>query len=371
MMREVGYCHGIENYSRHLSFRAPGSRPSCLLDYFPEDFLVFIDESHVTLPQIRGMYEGDKARKEILVDFGFRLPSCLDNRPLTFDEFKSLVRDTVYVSATPSPYELKASGGITAEQIIRPTGIPDPEIRIIKTDGQVKDLEERVRERAAKNERVLVTTLTKKMSEDLSGYLEEKGLKVRYLHSDIDTIERVEILRKLRQKDFDCLVGVNLLREGLDLPEVSLVAILDADKEGFLRSAVSLIQLAGRAARHVNGEVVMYADTVSEAMAFAIREGERRRKIQTAYNAANHITVASIKKGIRERLQEEETAKTYLAGLAGQSPEELDRDSVIAWLEHDMELAARNLKFEEAARLRDEIMRMKGESAGPKRKKAS
>ncbi len=359
MLKEVGYCHGIENYSRHLSFRAPGSRPSCLLDYFPKDYIVFIDESHVTLPQIRGMYEGDKARKEVLVDFGFRLPSCLDNRPMKFDEFESLVTQEVFVSATPSLFEIKKSGGITAEQVIRPTGIPDPEIIVKKTKGQIEDLEGLIRERAQRNERVLVTTLTKKMAEDLSRYLEDKGLKVRYLHSEVQTIERVEILRKLRKKDFDCLVGVNLLREGLDLPEVSLVAILDADKEGFLRSGVSLIQLSGRAARNINGQVVMYADTTTDSMRTAISEGNRRRKIQLEYNRKHNITSSSIQKEIRETLQEEEQAKTYLAQLSGQKREEFEFDSLISLLQHDMELAARNLKFEEAAALRDEIKRLK------------
>ncbi len=366
MLREVGYCHGIENYSRTLSFREPGSRPFCLLDYFPEDFIVFVDESHVTIPQVRGMYEGDRARKRVLVDFGFRLPSCLDNRPLKFAEFERLVSQSVYVSATPSAYELKRSGGVTAEQVIRPTGIPDPDIIVLPTKGQVKDLEGRIRERAGKDERVLVTTLTKKMAEDLSAYLEEKGLKVRYLHSEIDTIERVEILRQLRQKTFDCLVGVNLLREGLDLPEVSLVAVLDADKEGFLRSAVSLIQLAGRAARNVGGQVVMYADKETQAMRTAIRESNRRRKRQLEYNEEHGITVATVQKEIRESLREEEEAKTYVAELSGQSLEKHERESLIAYLQREMELAARNLKFEDAARLRDEIKRLKSKGA-PKR----
>jgi len=360
MLREVGYCHGIENYSRTLSFRAPGSRPFCLLDYFPEDFLVFVDESHVTIPQVRGMYEGDRARKQVLVDFGFRLPSCLDNRPLRFEEYEQLVRQSVYVSATPSAYELKRSGGVTAEQVIRPTGILDPEVIVLPTKGQIKDLEQRIRERADKEERVLVTTLTKKMAEDLSAYLEEKGLKVRYLHSDIDTVERIEILRQLRRKTFDCLVGVNLLREGLDLPEVSLVAVLDADKEGFLRSEVSLIQLAGRAARNINGQVVMYADKSTGAMRAAIREGDRRRKRQLEYTEEHGITGITVKKGIRESLRGEEEAATYVAQLSGQSLEQHERESLIAYLQREMELAARNLKFEDAARLRDEIKRLRG-----------
>ena len=359
MLKEVGTCHGIENYSRHLSFRAPGSRPYCLLDYFPKDYLVFVDESHVSISQIRGMYEGDRARKEVLVEFGFRLPSCLDNRPLKFEEFEGLVNQEVFVSATPGSYEIKKSGGITAEQIIRPTGIPDPEIIVKKTKGQLEDLASLIRERAAKNERVLVTTLTKKMAEDLSQYLEEKGLRVRYLHSEIQTIERTEILMKLRKKDFDCLVGVNLLREGLDLPEVSLVAILDADKEGFLRSGVSLIQLSGRAARNINGQVVMYADTITPSMRTAISESERRRKIQLAYNQTHHITSTTIQKEIRQTLKGEEETKVYLAELSGQKKNEFEFDSLIALLQHDMELAARNLKFEEAAALRDEIKRLK------------
>ena len=359
MLKEVGYCHGIENYSRHLSFREPGSRPFCLLDYFPKEFLVFIDESHATIPQVRGMYEGDKARKEVLVDFGFRLPSCLDNRPLKFDEFEQLVPQSVFVSATPNFYELKKSGGITAEQIIRPTGIKEPEIIVKKTKGQIEDLETLIRERAQRNERVLVTTLTKKMAEDLSQYLQEKGLKVSFLHSEIQTIERIEILRKLRKKEFDCIVGVNLLREGLDLPEVSLVAILDADKEGFLRSGVSLIQLAGRAARNIHGEVVMYADTLTGSMHTAISESNRRRAIQADYNQKHHITSVTIQKEIRESLKEEDDSKTYLAHLTGQETSEYEFDTLIALLQHEMELAARNLKFEDAAALRDEIKRLK------------
>ncbi|MCR4337470.1 MAG: excinuclease ABC subunit UvrB, partial [Candidatus Omnitrophica bacterium] len=284
MLKEMGICHGIENYSRALSGRPPGSRPFCLLDYFSEDFLVLIDESHVTIPQIRGMYEGDRARKETLVEHGFRLPSCLDNRPLRFEEFVNLVKQWVFVSATPAAYELKESQGYVAEQIIRPTGIIDPPIIIKPTAGQVDDLVVQVKKRAEKNERVLVTTLTKRMAEDLTDYLKEKGLQVKYLHSDIETIDRAKILQDLRMKKFDCLVGVNLLREGLDLPEVSLVAIFDADKEGFLRSKTSLIQVSGRAARNINGEVIMYADKISLAMREAMQECERRRKIQTEFN---------------------------------------------------------------------------------------
>ncbi len=359
MLKEVGYCHGIENYSRHLSFREPGSRPFCLLDYFPQDYLVLIDESHVTLPQIRGMYEGDRARKRVLVDFGFRLPSCLDNRPLKFEEFEMLVKEEIFVSATPGDFEIKKSNGVSAQQIIRPTGIPDPEIIVKQTKGQIEDLEGLIRKRALKDERVLVTTLTKKMAEDLSSYLKEKGLKVEYLHSEIETIERIDILRRLRRKEFDCIVGVNLLREGLDLPEVSLVAILDADKEGFLRSGVSLIQLSGRAARNINGLVIMYADTVTDSMKIAIDESNRRRKIQLEYNKKHNITSATVKKEIRESLKDEEETKKYLAKLSGQKIEEYEFDSLIALLEHDMELAARNLKFEEAAVIRDEITKLK------------
>lgn len=367
MLREIGYCHGIENYSRHLSFRSPGERPACLLDYFPEDYLVIIDESHATLPQLRGMYEGDKARKEILVDFGFRLPSCLDNRPLKFEEFEGLARQVIFVSATPASYELGRSEGVTAEQVIRPTGVPDPEIIVRKTKGQIEDLKHLIRTRAEKNERVLVTTLTKKMAEDLSAHLADAGLRVNYLHSEVQTLERVEILRKLRKKEFDCLVGVNLLREGLDLPEVSLVAILDADKEGFLRSWVSLVQLAGRAARNINGEVVMYADTVTQSMRIAIDECNRRREIQLAYNAKHHITSTTIQKEIRETLKEEEEAKDFLAGLAGQKRSEYEFESLIALLEREMELAARNLHFEEAAALRDEIRQLKSVQTSSKK----
>jgi len=359
MLREVGYCHGIENYSRHLSFREPGSRPFCLLDYFPDDYLVVVDESHVTLPQIRGMYEGDKARKTVLVDFGFRLPSCLDNRPLKFDEFEELVKEEIFVSATPGAFEIKKSKGISAQQVIRPTGIPDPVITVKPVKGQIEDLEYLILERAKKNERVLVTTLTKKMAEDLSSYFKERSLKVEYLHSEIQTIDRIEILRKLRKKVFDCVIGVNLLREGLDLPEVSLVAILDADKEGFLRSGVSLIQLCGRAARNINGEVVMYAEKVTDSMKMAIDESNRRRKIQLEYNEKYGITSTTIQKEIRESLKEEESAKSYIAGLAGQKTEEYEFDSLVALLQHDMELAARNLKFEEAAVIRDEIKRLR------------
>jgi len=360
MLKEMGYCHGIENYSRILSGRPPGSRPFCLVDYFPEDFLTLIDESHVTIPQLNGMYEGDRARKETLVEHGFRLPSCLDNRPLKFPEFESLLGQKIFVSATPGPYEIKQAKGKVVEQIIRPTGIIDPPIIVRPTQGQVDDLIREVDARAKKGERVLVTTLTKRMSEDLSQYLEEKNIKVKYLHSDIDTIERAKILKELRQKKFDCLVGINLLREGLDLPEVSLVAIFDADKEGFLRSQTSLIQTAGRAARHVNGIVLMYADKITVAMRAAISESERRRKIQIAYNEKNNITPQSIQKAIREGIEELQEAEEFVRDMAEQSPEEYEQLSLIAELEREMELCARNLQFERAALMRDKIKEIKG-----------
>ncbi|MDD4938823.1 MAG: excinuclease ABC subunit UvrB [Candidatus Omnitrophica bacterium] len=355
MLREIGYCHGIENYSRHLSGRPPGSRPYCLIDYFPEDFLTVIDESHATMPQIRGMYAGDKARKETLVEYGFRLPSCLDNRPLRFEEFESSVKQGVFVSATPDEYELKKSGGKVIEQILRPTGLVDPEIIIRPTGGQVDDLIEEVKKRAKRDERVLVTTLTKRLAEDLTAYLQEKGLKVKYLHSEIETIERSRILRGLRKKQFDCLVGINLLREGLDLPEVSLVAILDADKEGFLRSVTSLIQVSGRAARNINGTVVMYGDTLTGSMRKAISESNRRRKIQLKFNQENKITPRSIQKEIRQGIEDLEEAEEFVADLTGQEKDEYELNKYISELEYEMELAARNLQFEKAAVLRDKI----------------
>lgn len=361
MLKETGMCHGIENYSRALSGRPPGSRPFCLLDYFPKDFVTLIDESHVTIPQLRGMYEGDKARKETLVEYGFRLPSCLDNRPLRFDEFMQVVGQRIYVSATPGPYEIKESGSKVVEQIIRPTGIVDPPIEIRSTNGQVDDLVREVQKRAERNERVLVTTLTKRMSEDLTAYLDEHGLNVKYLHSDIETIDRAQILKDLRLKKFDCLVGVNLLREGLDLPEVTLVAIFDADKEGFLRSQTSLIQVAGRAARNVNGMVIMYADSISPAMKATISECERRRKIQLAFNEKHRITPKTIQKAIREGIEEwaEEQAEEIVLDVVGENAEEYALHSHIADLEREMELAARNLQFERAAAIRDKIKEFK------------
>ena len=359
MLREIGYCHGIENYSRQLSKRAPGSRPSCLIDYFPDDFLTIVDESHVTVPQIRGMHAGDKARKETLVNFGFRLPSCMDNRPLKFAEFEKMVNQQIFVSATPNEFEIEKSKGKIIEQIIRPTGLVDPEIIIKPVEGQIDDLIKRIKQRAKNNERVLVTTLTKRMAEDLSQFLQDEGLKVRYLHSEIQTIERIKILKELRLKKFDCLVGINLLREGLDLPEVSLVAILDADKEGFLRSATSLIQVSGRAARNINGQVLMYADTITKSMQKAISESNRRRKRQSEFNKLNKIVPRSIQKAIRQGLEEEKEAKDIVMKAAGQVESEYELDTFIAQLQYDMELAARNLQFEKAAEIRDRINELK------------
>ncbi len=359
MLKEMGFCHGIENYSRVLSGRPPGCRPFCLLDYFPKDFLTLIDESHVTVPQLGGMYEGDRARKEMLVQYGFRLPSCLDNRPLKFDEFMSLVGQRIYVSATPGPFEKKESKGFVIEQIIRPTGIVDPPIVVRPTNGQIEDLLQEIQKRVDVNERTLVSTLTKKMSEDLTAYLEEQGIKVKYLHSDIETIDRAQILKELRLKKFDCLVGVNLLREGLDLPEVSLVAILDADKEGFLRSQTSLIQTAGRAARNVNGVVIMYADKMTMAMKSTISESERRRKVQLAFNAKYGIVPRSIEKAIHQGIEELAEAKELVMELAGQDEEEYALSNLVSDLERQMELAARNLQFEKAAMMRDKIKELK------------
>ena len=358
MLREMGFCSGIENYSMHLSSREPGSRPYCLLDYFPEDFLTIIDESHVTLPQLRGMYKGDRSRKMTLVDYGFRLPSALDNRPLNFDEFMEMVNEVVFVSATPSDYEVANSSQIV-EQLIRPTGLIDPEIILKPTDGQVDDLAANIKDRAKNGQRVLVTTLTKRMAEDLAAYLKDMRLKVRYLHSEIGTIERSEILRDLRKKKFDCLVGINLLREGLDLPEVSLVAILDADKEGFLRSQSALIQVSGRAARNIDGQVIMYADTMTNSMKKAIEETNRRRKKQLLFNKENNITPRSIEKAIRESIEVVKKAKDITLDVAGQTEDEYEIDSVVAELQRDMELCARNLQFERAAELRDKIRELK------------
>jgi excinuclease ABC subunit B len=359
MLQEIGYCHGVENYSRHLGGRPAGARPYCLIDYFPKDFLMIVDESHVTIPQIRGMYEGDRARKTTLVDFGFRLPSCLDNRPLRFDEFETLMKHAIFASATPSEYEILKSKARVIEQVIRPTGLIDPEIIIKPTDRQVDDIIGQVRERAKKKERVLVTTLTKRMAEDLSAYLKELDLRVKYIHSDIDAIERVKILKELRRGEFDCLVGVNLLREGLDLPEVSLVAVLDADKEGFLRSETSLIQLAGRAARHINGQVIMYADNITGSLKRAIDETKRRRTLQLEYNKENNITPRSIQKAIREGIEMLQDAEEVEMEAAGINAGDFEIEKVIEELEYEMDLAARNLQFEKAAIIRDRIALLK------------
>ncbi len=363
MLQELGHCPGIENYSRHLSLRKPGSKPYTLIDYFPKDFLLIIDESHVTIPQIHGMYNGDRARKETLVEYGFRLPSALDNRPLRFEEFEKIMNKVIFVSATPSPFELKRSKQIV-EQIIRPTGLVDPKIIVKPTEHQIDDLLERIRQRAEKHERILVTTLTKRMAEELAEYLSEMGVKVRYLHSEIETIERVEILSDLRRGKFDCLVGINLLREGLDLPEVSLVAVLDADKEGFLRSETSLIQVIGRCARNVGGEVVMYANEITNSMEKAIRETERRRKLQTDYNLKNNITPKTIKKEIVDLLKREIKTKAESLHLISLVRERgirytIEDESLISELETEMLKSAKELEFERAAVIRDEIKRIK------------
>ena len=359
MMKEIGYCHGIENYSRHLSGRAAGEPPPTLLDYLPADALTIIDESHQTVPQVRGMYHGDRARKDVLVEYGFRLPSAIDNRPLTFDEWKGRVGQVVFVSATPGPYELERSGGVVVEQIIRPTGLVDPEVDVRPVKGQIDDLLHEIRLRAERRERVLVTTLTKRMAEDLTQFYHELGVRVRYLHSDIDTLERVEILRDLRRGAFDVLVGINLLREGLDLPEVSLVAILDADKEGFLRSAGSLIQTSGRAARNVNGRVVMYADTVTDSMRAALTEMGRRRERQEAWNREHGITPASVSKdidGVLSSVYERDYVTIPAAEPTGPAfRTQADLDERIAALQEEMRAAAANLEFERAAVLRDEV----------------
>ncbi len=370
MMRELGYCSGVENYSRHLARRAPGSRPWTLLDYFPPDWLLVVDESHMSIPQVVGMYKNDRTRKEILVDFGFRLPSALDNRPLTFEEFEATVHQAVYMSATPGPYELEKSERVV-EQLIRPTGVVDPTITVRPTEGQIDDLLEEIRGRVERGERALVTTLTKKMAEDLTDYLRELGVKVQYLHSEVDTLERVQILRDLRLGVFDVLVGINLLREGIDLPEVTLVAIIDADKEGFLRSAWSLIQMIGRAARNIGGEVVMYADRVTESMQAAIDETNRRREVQVAYNLEHGIEATTIVKeihDINQRLRAvAETSEVYAVGAAAgrYGPRDLAAQSVaqieklVAKMETDMRAAAKNLEFERAAVLRDEVQQIR------------
>lgn len=356
MLREVGHCGGVENYSRHLTGREPGSTPYTLLDYFPKDYITIIDESHQTLPQVRGMFNGDFSRKKVLVDHGFRLPSALDNRPLRFDEFERKTGQVLYVSATPGPYEM-ARTSIHVEQIIRPTGLLDPEIDVRKSAGQVDDLIAEIKARAKKNERVLVTTLTKKMAEDLSRYLRDVGIRVNYLHSEFDAFERMEILRDLRMRKYDCVIGVNLLREGLDLPEVSLMAILDADKEGFLRSDVSLLQTAGRAARHINGRVIMYADRITGSMRRAMDETSRRRKLQTEYNRKHGIKPASIKKEIRAGIEKYQAAEELVAEVAGEDQKAYEAKTYLAFLKSRMEAAARALDFPKAARYRDEIRR--------------
>lgn len=354
MLREIGFCSGIENYSRHLSQRAPGSRPYTLLDYFPENFMLFVDESHVSIPQVGGMYEGDRSRKQNLVDYGFRLPSALDNRPLKFHEFESLVHQTLYVSATPGPYELERSKDVV-EQIIRPTGLLDPKVEVRPTENQIDDLMEEIHKTIDKKERVLVTTLTKRMAEDLTDYLEENGIKVRYLHSDIKTIERSEIIRDLRLGKFDVLVGINLLREGLDIPEVSLIAILDADKEGFLRSETSLIQTIGRAARNSEGHVIMYGDKITRSMKKAIDETNRRREIQEKYNLDHGITPRTIKKNIQEIIQVTKVAEDEVIEEFNKE----DIDTILINMETEMYKAAEELDFERAAALRDQIYKMK------------
>lgn len=361
MLKEVGYCSGVENYSRHLSGRAPGSTPYTLLDYFPEDFLVIIDESHQSVPQVRGMFNGDASRKQVLVEHGFRLPSALDNRPLKFPEFEAKLRQCLYVSATPGPYEMGRVNEVI-EQVIRPTGLMDPEIEVRKTEGQIDDLMGEIKARAKKAERTLVTTITKKMAEDLSRYLKELGIRVHYIHSEFDAFERVEILRDLRLKKYDCVIGVNLLREGLDLPEVSLVAVLDADKEGFLRSDVSLIQIAGRAARHVNGKVIMYGDKVTDSMKRAIDETARRRKIQAEYNRANKITPKSVVKEIRDGIEKWKKAEEFVHDVVHESGKEYETKNYLAFLKTRMEACARALEFDKAARYRDEIRRLESEA---------
>ena len=373
MLREIGYCSGIENYSRHLTGREPGQKPWVLLDYFPDNYLLIIDESHATIPQVRGMYNGDRSRKTTLVDYGFRLPSALDNRPLNFEEFITAINQVIFVSATPGDFELEACDGVFVEQIIRPTGLIDPKIVVKPAKNQVDDLLEEIRKRIEAGDRVLITTLTKKMSEDLAQYLDQMGINVRYLHSEINSLERVQILRSLRLREFDVLVGVNLLREGLDLPEVSLVAILDADKQGFLRNERSLIQTAGRAARNVNGLVILYADTMTEAMRRTLEETNRRRRIQKQYNQTHGITPVSVKKSIEEIL------KTTVVADGISSEKELGREEVnildlmdsheaLATLKQQMKEAADQLEFEEAACLRDEILKIEG--ASPPFKKA-
>jgi excinuclease ABC subunit B len=367
MIKEIGYCHGIENYSRHLTGRGPGDPPPTLLDYLPADAVIMVDESHQSVPQVRGMYHGDRSRKEVLVAYGFRLPSALDNRPLNFEEWEARVNQLLFVSATPGPYELRRAGGVVVEQIIRPTGLVDPPIDIRPVRGQVDDLLAEIRDRVSRRERVLVTTLTKRMAEDLTQYYQELGVKVRYLHSDVDTLERIEILRDLRRGEFDVLVGINLLREGLDLPEVSLVAILDADKEGFLRSSGSLIQTVGRAARNINGRAIMYADRMTDSMKLAISETDRRRQIQVAYNEEHGITPASIVKSIDE-VMSSVYERDYVTVPAGEDGDLFrthgELEAHITELQNQMKSAAANLEFEKAAALRDRVKQLRSRELG-------
>lgn len=361
MLRETGYCSGIENYSRHLSGRAAGSTPHTLLDYFPKDYLMIVDESHMTLPQVRGMYNGDQSRKTTLVDYGFRLPSAKDNRPLRFEEFENKIHQIMFVSATPGPYEAEHEQ-LKAQQVIRPTGLLDPKVEVRPSEGQIDDLLNEIRHVTEKKQKTLITTLTKKMAEDLTKYLQESGVKVQYLHSDIDTLERLEIVRDLRTDVYDVLVGINLLREGLDIPEVSLIAILDADKEGFLRSETALVQTIGRAARNVDGHVILYADIITDSMRRAMNETERRRDIQEAYNTEHHITPRSIQKGVRDVIHATFEAVEKPASKQ-QDPEAMSKSQLkaaIAKLEKEMKKAAADLRFEEAAQLRDELLYLRG-----------
>ena len=368
MMRTIGYCHGIENYSRHMAGRLPGEAPPTLLDYLPNDYILFADESHQTIPQVKGMFHGDRSRKQTLVDYGFRMPSALDNRPLTFEEFENRVTQAIYVSATPGPYELTKSAGVVVEQLIRPTGLVDPEVEIRPVKGQVDDLVEEIRKRAEQNQRVLVTTLTKRMSEDLAEYFTEVGIRCRYMHSEIETLERIRILRDLRRGEFDALIGINLLREGLDLPEVSLVAILDADKEGYLRSATALIQTIGRCARHLEGRAILYADVMTNSMRKAIDETSRRRATQTAYNTQNGITPLSIIKSVDMQLAAISEADYMTIPTDDYVLENITTEAqlhaAIEQMELQMREAAKSFEFERAASLRDRIRGLKQRDLG-------
>jgi excinuclease ABC subunit B len=364
MIKSMGYCHGIENYSRHFSGRLPGEPPPTLLDYFPRDFLLFIDESHATVPQVHGMWYGDQSRKQNLVDYGFRLPSARDNRPLKFEEFESRIHQTIYVSATPGPFELTRSAGVVVEQVIRPTGLVDPQVEIRPVKGQIDDLLAEIRDRAKRHERVLVTTLTKRMAEDLAGYYTEVGVRCRYMHSEIETLERVKLLAGLRKGEFDVLIGINLLREGLDLPEVSLVAILDADKEGFLRSSGSLIQTMGRAARHLEGRAILYADKMTDSMRRAIDETDRRRTIQSAYNEEHGIipqsVISNMDMGLAQILKAEYgDVEVEAAATMPEFTSQAELDAFLAKMETEMREAAKRFEFEKAAKLRDSIKELK------------